>query len=275
MSRFLIRWVSALTLLLSTFGSHGQTIHIAHCMTACPSGSSPANEIVVRHLYAASINAETGLADWVAYRILEDSVGVASLLRRWWQQDELLPGTAIIEEGVDRPGFTQPDLTDQPDRSYRINEIVFSSEERGRLVPLTSFADTPYWEELNNLTNMAPLPADLRTGSWARLEQAINELAATEGELFVVSGPIYEISAPLSIQANGYSEQASAFFKVVATRSHYAAFLFDHAVSGTANYCDHRSTLQQIQSRSGLTLFPDLLQMGSPDLAARLRCNSN
>ena len=275
MSRFLIQWASVVTLWLFMFISHGQTIHIAHCMAACPSGTSPANEIVVRHLYAASINAVTGLADWVAYRILEDSVGVASLLRRWWQQDALLPGTAVIEQGVDSPGFSQPDLTDQPDRSYRINEIVFASDDRGRLVPMTSFAGTPYWEELNNLTNMAPLPTELRTGSWARLEQAINELAATEGEVFVVTGPLYKITAPLSIQVNEDSAQASAFFKVVATRSHYAAFLFDYAVSGTANYCNHRSTVQEIESRSGLTLFPDLPQIGSPDLAARLRCRAN
>ncbi len=237
--------------------------------------------MIVRHLYAASINVQSGLADWVAYRVLDDSVGVASLLPRWWQQDDLLLAT-IRPQGseADGVGFSQPDLRDQPDRPYRINEIVFDSEDRGRLTPLTSFANTPYWDELNNLSNMTPIPTALRTGGWARLEQSINELAAREGKLFVISGPLYEISAPLSTrvggrEANSIAESPSAFFKIVATPTRYAAFLFDHDLPVTAPYCEQRSTIQSIEQRSGLNFLPDLAQQAVADLAVALRCPAN
>ena len=231
--------------------------------------------MIVRHLYAASINVQSGLADWVAYRVLDDSVGVASLLARWWQQDDLLLAT-IRPQGseADGVGFSQPD------RPYRINEIVFDSEDRGRLTPLTSFANTPYWDELNNLSNMTPIPTALRTGGWARLEQSINELAAREGKLFVISGPLYEISAPLSTRvggrgANSIAESPSAFFKIVATPTRYAAFLFDHDLPVTAPYCEQRSTIQSIEQRSGLNFLPDLAQQAVADLAVALRCPAN
>jgi endonuclease G len=250
-------------------------------MSGCPTGTSSSNEIIVRHLYAASINAQSGLADWVAYRVLGDSVGVASLLPRWWQQDDLLLPTASPGgREANGAGFTQPDLRDQPDQSYRINEFVFDSEDRGRLTPLTSFANTPYWEELNNLSNMTPIPVALRIGGWARMEQSINEYAAREGELFVISGPLYEISAPLNSRVSGreadnVAESPSAFFKIVATPTRHAAFLFDRDLPRTAGYCEQRSTIQTIEQRSGLNFLPDLPQQGVADLAVSLGCSAN
>ncbi|HAJ75309.1 MAG TPA: hypothetical protein DCM64_02525 [Gammaproteobacteria bacterium] len=273
--RSLIQWASATALLLASLPGAGQTIHIAHCMAGCPTGTSSSNEIVVRHLYAASINAQSGLADWVAYRVLGDSVGVASLLPRWWQQDDLLLTTARpLGREADGIGFSQPG------RPYRVNEIVFDSRDHGRLAPMTSFAHTPYWEELNNLSNMTPIPIALRTGGWARLEQSINEFAAREGELFVISGPLYEISAPLNTrvsgrEANSITENPAAFFKIVATPTRHAAFLFDHNLPQTAGYCEQLSTLQTIEQRSGLNLLPDLTQQGMADLAVELRCAAN
>ncbi|NKB32373.1 MAG: hypothetical protein GKR91_04675 [Pseudomonadales bacterium] len=270
-SNIFIRWVSGLALTFVLWGAQAQTIHISHCMAGCPQGSAVNNEIVVRHLYVAEINSDNGLADWVAYRVLRDSVGVASLLPRWWQQDELLPVASVLETDLNQPLFNQPDLSDAQDRDYRVNEVVFTSEDRGRLTPMTSFADTPYWEELNNLSNMAPLPNDLRAGAWSRLEQAINELTASEEELFVVSGPLYEVSGALSTRSNNGGFPVS-YFKIVANESAYASFIFEGGLPIHAEYCDRIASIAEIQSASGLVIFPILDNELTPDLYSDLRC---
>lgn len=73
--------VIALTL---SHGSHGQAaarVHIAHCVEACPQAGET-REVVVHHLYAAAIDPGSRLAEWVAYRVLGGTLGVASLLPR-------------------------------------------------------------------------------------------------------------------------------------------------------------------------------------------------
>ena len=274
--RFLTPWVSFVALSQFSVMVHGQIVHVAHCMADCPSGAPPNNEVVVHQLYAASVNSDSGLADWVAYRILGESVGVASLLPRQWKQDQLLPDNAGNEPGDSQgPRLTQEAVITQSDRSYRINEYIFDPDDRGRLAPMTSFASTPYWEELNNMTNMAPIPSQLRTGSWARLEQAVNELAGTDGELYVISGPLYEISEPFSLSTSGFDGQPSAYFKVVATLERHAAFIFSSELGLNARYCAQQTTLQRIEQLSGLKLFPSLRQANNRDLALALRCPEN
>lgn len=265
------RWVSALALTVFICISEAQTVHISHCMAACPRGSVNNNEIVVHHLYAAEINNTNALPDWVAYRVLENSVGIASLLPRWWQQDELLSNAIELESNLSQSNFDQPDLSDAQDRDYRVNEVVFTADGRGRLAPITSFADTPFWDELNNLSNMTTLPNDLRSGAWSRLEQAINELVAYKEELYVVSGPLYEVSGALSIGAADGAVPAS-YFKVIATPSEYAAFIFAADLPIHAVFCNQIATISHIQELSGLILFPELDSELTPGLYNGLRC---
>ena len=89
-------WVSALSFLLICSFSSGQSIHISHCFSACPLVDDETH-IVVRHLYAPKINRLTGVSDWVAYRVIPGTIGVASLLPRYWKKDELLPGSDHFE----------------------------------------------------------------------------------------------------------------------------------------------------------------------------------
>lgn len=268
-----IRWVSSITLAVFACSGFSQSIHISHCMADCPQSPSTNSDIVVRHLYVAEINSDNGLADWVAYRVLENSVGVASLFPRWWQQDELLPDSTVLEADLNQPLFDQPDLSDAQDRDYRVNEVVFTTEDRGRLAPITSFADTPYWEELNNLSNMAPLPSALRAGPWSRLEMAINELAANEDELYVISGPLYEITGSLNIR-RASANLPSSYFKIVATETQYAAFIMAADLPINAEYCDQIASAANVQELSGLTLFPALETALAPGLYEGLRCQN-
>jgi len=268
----LIPWVSGL--LLALFSSLGvaQTVHISHCLAGCPVSGLPDNEVVVRHLFAGSVEKDSGLAEWVAYRVISGSVGIASLLPRYWAEDRLINSEVVeIQLKSDSPSTSEPEKAYSEENSYRTSEITISLEDRGRLVPMTSFAGTPYWGELNLLTNMAPIPTDLRIGSWSRLDQSVNELAGKIEEVFVVSGPLYETGDLTPLEALS-KVRASSFFKVVATKTSIAAFIFPENLPSHSNYCDFRSTLGLIESQSGLKLFPRRQQEFSSDLFGELRC---
>lgn len=252
-----------------------EQVHISHCAEVCPDAGAP-REIVIHHLYAAAIDPDSGLPEWVAYRVLGSSVGVASLLPRSWQPDPMLDETPEELVAADEISFVQPDLSDAQDREYRVNELIYPTVARGRLAPMTSFAGTPYWGELNNLSNMAPLPADLRTGSWARLEQRINALAAGAGEgeggperereVFVVTGPLVPIDAEIA--------KPRAYFKVVRIDGRVGAFVFPDDLSPHSDYCEQMSSLPAIEAATGLTLFPSL-PTGYQGLEEALGCNGS
>jgi endonuclease G len=245
-----------------------QSVHISHCLVECPQVSSPETEVVVRHLYAAAINADTSLAEWVAYRVLPDTVGVASLLPRFWQQDELVSGAALEVGELETPAVVQPDLSNAQDREYRINEIRFDTGDRGRLAPMTSFAGTPYWGELNYLSNMSPLPQSLRLGSWSRLDQAVNGLAAAYSDLYVVSGPLYSFSGSI-----GDSLLPDSYFKVVSDGHSVAAFVLPTNLPIHARFCDQLVPLDQVESRLDRKLLPGVIAWQSETLEQDLGCS--
>lgn len=266
-SSILTRWASrsrgriaapvlAFPLLLTAATAAAETVHISHCAELCPQAGS-AREVVIHRLYAAAIDPQSGLAEWVAYRVLDGTVGVASLLPRGWQADALLEEPSRQDAvAITAATFVQPDLSNAQDREYRVNELIYPTVARGRLAPMTSFAGTPYWQELNNLSNMAPLPADLRTGSWARLEQAINMLARQEGEVYVLAGPL--------VRSDDAIEIPQAYFKAVRRGDRVAAFVFAANLPPHVDYCDQQSTLAAIEAAIGLTLFPGLSAASVP-----------
>jgi endonuclease G, mitochondrial len=272
-SKYFIRWASLFSLLVATV-ANAQTVHISHCMAGCPvvadNTAIDNRELIVRQLYVASISARSGLADWQAYRVLADSVGVASLLPRVWFEDSLVSRGAMQLEVTDStPQIEQDVPIDAEERSYQLGGINLLSEDQGRLVPMSSFAGTPYWSELNFLSNLAALPFELRAGSWSRLDQAINALADTIGEVYVISGPIY------SERGEGVSERAakpSAYFKVISTPESLSAFIFDSNVRQHVSFCDQVSTLELIEEATGLTLFPQREKSIAATLHAQLTC---
>lgn len=272
-SKFFIRWASFFSLLFAAT-TNAQTVHISHCMAGCPVAADSIAveniELIVRQLYVASIGAQSGLADWQAYRVLAGSVGVASLLPRAWFEDSLVSqGTKQLEAIDSVLQIEQAVPIDAEERSYQLGGINLLSEDQGRLVPMSSFASTPYWSELNFLSNMAALPFELRVGSWSRLDQAINALADKIGEVYVISGPIY------NERGEGMRERAvkpSAYFKVISTPESLSVFVFDSDLRQHISFCDQTSTLNSVEAATGLTLFPQRESAFVDTLYAQLTC---
>ncbi|MFK7864151.1 MAG: DNA/RNA non-specific endonuclease [Pseudohongiellaceae bacterium] len=255
-----------------------QTVAISQCQGQCPvydSASAQRNaQVVIHHVYAAGLNGQTGLADWVAYRMTSDAVGVASLLTRSWQPDRLVDSNRDLEIMESTAAQISLASISQRDNPYAgVNPPSPKAEDRARLAPITSFANTPYWSDLNNLSNMVPMPAALRLGAWLRLEQALNSLVTKSGELYVVTGPLFLITESLSSTSASNSFTPAAYYKLVVAEEGFAAFVFNENLQQHVSYCDQQSPLEQIEKMSGLTLLPDDQYFESPALLEQLGCN--
>jgi DNA/RNA endonuclease G (NUC1) len=268
---------SAWTLFLSST-LHAQNVAIAHCQGTCPSYFSSLSatraNVVVHNLYAAGLNGDTGLADWVAYQLTKQAIGVASLLPRFWQPDELVRLSGIEELAeAEALGFSLAEISSGGNPYGGFNEPLGNVEERVRLAPMTSFAKTPYWRELNNLSNMVSMPTPLRRGPWLQLEQTLNQIVSEENSLGVISGPLFLIDQGLSTTINSANLNPAAYFKVVIADSGIAAFVFSQGISQADRFCEYQANLEQIELMSGLDLFPESNPVHSKQLLSELGCS--
>lgn len=267
MRKYLTQWAKlAASMLLST-ACFAEQVFIDHCKHGCPVRENGAETLVVRHLFASSINAD-GLAEWVAYRVFAETVGIASLFPRTWQPEPLIEMTSLSLAQLDSsPRFVQPNLENTQDREYRVNEIRLLADDRGRLAPMTSFANTPYLDELNLLSNMSPLPPNLRLGAWSRLDQAVNEKSASGGYYYVISGPLLAPKERLTA-----ADSSDQFFKVIARDNQLAAFLFPADIEPHASYCQYLFSFADLEGLAQTTFFPTFNGTWSEDLAPEIGC---
>ena len=259
-------WLSLLVLVLigqaSPVRAGEAEIHTFHCLHGCPMGASATNDLVVREIYTLSSNDRTKFADWVAYRVTPDSVGPSGARR--WQADPWLDWNETLEE-----------------RDYEGAPVALGID-RGHQAPLAAFSGTAFAADTNILSNITPQASALNQASWQRLEAQERRFVqgrAGEGRgavrLYVLTGPLYERPMPAMPMPAGYRRHRvpSGYWKVLATEDgRMSAFIFDQDTLRSANHCDHRAALLEVEIRADLNLFPRLDQRGFTPLDVDLGC---
>lgn len=236
-------------------------LHTFHCLHGCPMGASSTNDLIVREIYTLSSNDRTKFADWVAYRVTRDTVG-RSLGRRW-QADPWLGTVETLE----------PDDYDGAPQALRI--------DRGHQAPLAAFSGTPFAEDTNILSNITPQSAALNQAPWQYLEAQERDLVTRPlaefpvEAVYVLTGPLYERVMPEMPMPRGRKRHRvpSGYWKVIATTDgRITAFIFDQDTPRSANYCDSRASLEAVEIRADLTLFPRLITRAFAPLDAAIGC---
>ncbi len=245
----------ALAVLLMAFLPQSQAteLHIAHCLHGCPRGSSIENHLVLRPIYALSYNTHNKVADWVAYRVTSGSIGIASSLSR----------EAVIDDFVEET-LTAADFS-------RAEAAGFT---HGQFAPLVNFAGTPYWNEVNYMSNAVARSRSLSQGAWYGLEWSIRNLVNRESEVYVLTGPIFtEAPTVASLDTQTQHRVPDAFFKIVAsTDNEITAFIFDQGLPVHVHHCDNRVSIDEIERATGLDFFPENPRLISGSLDASLGC---
>ena len=237
--------------------ANAQSLHIVHCLQGCPTGIPASNDLIVREIYALSSNDTRKFADWVAYRVTSETIGTSASLNRTWRADPKIAPAETLEPN-DYSGAN-----------------TAHGYDRGHQAPLASFAGTVFWRTTNFLSNITPQQADLNQGPWKNLEAKIRDLAYSRGEVYVVTGPLYDAPTPTPLLPNSDETHTvpTGYWKIVSTNTGVmTAFVFDQGTARTANYCNHRSTLVTVETRSGLDLFPNATGWPTGDLRMELGC---
>ncbi len=230
-------------------------VHTFHCLHSCPMGMPASNDLVVREIYTLSSNDETKFADWVAYRITPETIGSSG--GRSWAADPWL----------------EPDETLAP-ADYTGAPAALGID-RGHQAPLASFSGTAHPEHTNYLSNITPQGAPLNQGPWVRLENAERAFVRqSNGPLYILTGPLYERAMPPMPRASRPHRVPSGYWKIVMTGDgRLSAFVMDTALARYAPHCGQRSSVEAIEQRSGLRLFPALARRAFTSLDGPLGCS--
>jgi endonuclease G len=227
---------------------------VDNCSVGCPLGGSKVT--LNRQAYTLNNNSSTKFANWVAYKITKDTP--ASGRPRNWKTDPDVPAGETLNP-VDYNGAS-----------------VALKIDRGHQANLASMGGVSDWQTLNYLTNITPQKADLNQGAWARLEDQERNLskAPDVDAVYLTTGPLYEKNIGSLPGTNKVHTIPSGYWKVIFTGSTpanglYAAFIIEQSTPRSASFCDFQVTVEEIEERSGLTLWSNLSQDVQADLKSK------
>lgn len=195
-----------------------------------PSGQPDTNVLVVTHLYTLSLDVETKLATWCAFRVTDASQYGRNSLNRNWRHE-----------------FTDGTLED--------SDYTGSDYQRGHLAPLASFRADADASQLNWTGNVAPQTRQLNAGPWLDMEDLSRELAKAHGRVMVTVGPLYEQPMPGLPAADEPHRVPSHYWAIIRVPEYDTvhAWIMPQSCDRGDPLEQFETTAAEISQRSGLT----------------------
>ncbi len=162
-----------------------------------------------------------------------------------------------LARSVTRTDDFQPDPDLPGGQRAELNDYAGSGYDRGHMAPAADATDTREMHQSFYLSNMVPQNRVMNEQIWAGLEAATRACAKRSGELFVITGPIFEGRA--RTVGPDRVEVPDALFKIAldARSGAYRAFLMPNAaLRRTTNFSRYEVSIAEIERRSGLNFFP-------------------
>jgi endonuclease G len=134
-----------------------------------------------------------------------------------------------------------------------MKDYTRSGYDRGHMAPSGDMPNATAQEQSFTLANMAPQQPTLNRGLWSEIEEAARGMAERDGEIYVVTGPLFTTNAKV---LNGRVAVPSGFFKAIySDRTHQAAA---YVVMNVANADAQVISIAQLRARAGFDVFPTL-----------------
>ncbi|WP_227657458.1 DNA/RNA non-specific endonuclease [Candidatus Magnetaquicoccus inordinatus] len=131
-----------------------------------------------------------------------------------------------------------------------------SGFDRGHMAPSADMPDEQSQAESFSLANMVPQAPENNRGLWAHIEKSVRKLTQSEGEVFVVTGPVFQGASIKRL--NGRVFVPTALFKAVYVPKRQAAGVY---LANNAPGDDWRTiSLSELRQLTGLDVFPSLPQ---------------
>jgi len=141
-----------------------------------------------------------------------------------------------------------------PDERADLSDYARSGYDRGHMAPAGDMPDPIALAESFSLANIVPQNPDDNRNLWGSIESAVRDLALKEGDLYVVTGPLFE----------GDHLDALKGRVLVPTRIYKAVYSVKRAQAG-AYVADNAEgwawravSIAELNALAGLDLFPSL-----------------
>ena len=225
-------------------------IHSKHWIFGYPLGVPESSDLIIRDIYALSSNDTTKIADWVTYRLDQDTVTERFSTDRSWEADPWLAPEETLE----------PD----PDDDYK-GAHAAHAYTRGHLAPLADFRGSPQWRETNYYSNITPQRSEINSGLINQQEMQVRNFVQAGGIVWVMTGPLFEAPMPKLPQADEEHQVPSGYWKIIAQGQRSSpesvravAFIFPQDPPDGAQLADLVKTIDEVETRSGLDFFWEL-----------------
>lgn len=153
------------------------------------------NSDVIHHTYySLGYNEKTEQSNWVAYRLSKESLEVPNVKRaKRFNYDKDVKSRTAAHKDYSHSGYT-----------------------RGHMAPAGDMAfNTVAMKESFLMSNMSPQVKVFNNGVWKELEENVRDWAFSNGELIVVSGPIFYSKNPKKIGKQTKISVPDAFYKIL------------------------------------------------------------
>ncbi|UMM64415.1 DNA/RNA non-specific endonuclease [Aristophania vespae] len=208
----------------------------AFCPQFFPNGIQPkVGTLLCNKGYAVGYSSYYKTPLWSAENLTDDSVQQAQNLHgrsNFYTDYRLSLEDQVGNSDYRNSGYARGHMTpsgDAPDRIKRMQTFLYS--------------------------NVVPQDSDMNSGPWNQIEQSVRKAAIDDGELYVVTGPIFD-QYPLRIGPNKVAVPV-ALFKIVydAMDERVAAIQCQNTIPAQC----HQTTINDLQEQIGFNPMPGLL----------------
>ena len=195
--------------------------------------------MLVRVGYTTSYNPQTKQPNWVGWRLTADHV----------------------DGEFQRKGIKFHEDEDVPEPRAKDEDYRGSGYDRGHMCPS---GDNKWSQEAQEqsflFTNICPQNHGLNAGDWNEMEQQCRKWAEKEGEIYIVSGPIFYGNSRHKKIGKNKIPVPEAFFKVVLSMKgtpKAIGFIYKNQ-SGNRPKGDYVNTVDEVERITGIDFFPSL-----------------
>lgn len=216
----------------------------------------PADAVVDREGYALGYSETHEQAAWVIYRLTAEEVKTKAAKRDdSFKEDPAIPTGSATLADYRNSGFDRGHLAPAADMGYSVQTM----------------------EDSFYMSNMSPQSPDFNRGVWKRLEEQIRAFAITEGDIYIVTGPVLP-KTKTEAKSIGDNEVTvpSAFYKVIWDRTPPEKMLGFVLPNEGSNRTlkDFAVTVDAVEQLTGLNFFSELPTEKQEDLESTITINA-
>lgn len=217
--------------------------------TECPAHYAGAS---APDLINPKLAAKTRELCYSAFAVLHSGVTRTPL----YAVEHLTRDSVAAAKGLDRPEASafHAETALPPDERAELADFKRSGFDRGHMAPNGDMPTPKAQQESFTLANMIPQVGESNRGIWSAVEGATRHLANTRGEVYVVTGPVFQ-GANLQ-RIGGRVLVPTHVFKAIydPRRREAAAYLVPNAPGNDYQ----RIPIAQLEEVTGISIFPGI-----------------